>query len=193
MPHRVHHTDAIVLSSRPVGESDREYRLLTRGYGLLRARARAVRLTRSKLRYILQPFSIVHADLVRGKAGWRVTSASLAEEFPFARRGKHVRVALAGGFRLVARLVHPEEPVPELFEDVRDFLSVLSVCSKENVLRYELVFAVRTLHRLGYWGAREIDPGVFNGKLSDISLALLERHRNHLVRSINDALRQSHL
>ena len=193
MPYRVHHVDAVIFSSHPVGESDREYRLLTREYGLLRARARAVRLIPSKLRYTLQLFSIVHADLVRGKAGWRITSASFGEEFPNVRRSARARVALMHGFRLVTRLVHPEEPIPELFEDVRDFLIAASGSPEDDAATYELAFAARTLHRLGYWGTREADPPIFDARLCNVSIEYLARRRSRIVRSINDALRESHL
>jgi DNA repair protein RecO len=193
MPYRVHHTDAVILSSRIVGESDREYRLLTRDYGLVRARARAVRLGKSKLRYVLQPFRAVRADLIHGKVGWRITSAVLSAEFPGVRKEKEKRVIAASGFRLVARLVHGEESVPAIFDDLIDFLSAVDTASLEDSHTFELLFAARVLGNLGYWKPMESDEGVFDGGLKDAPLAGIVADRSRFVASINEALRQTHL
>lgn len=193
MPYRVYHATVVVLSSRAVGESDREYRLYVREFGLLRVRARATRLLRSKLRYVLQPFHLLRADLVRGKAGWRLTSAMLLAQYSNVGSSKDKRIALTQGFRLVARLVHMEEPVPGLFEDLADFLRIADRSSPEDVRSYELAFAARTLHRLGYWGSRETDPEVFAGALGNISPAYMKEHHRRIVSMINAALRASHL
>jgi recombinational DNA repair protein (RecF pathway) len=46
-----YHTEAIVLGSIERGEADRTIALMTRDFGLVRARASAVRSETSKMRY----------------------------------------------------------------------------------------------------------------------------------------------
>src|SRR3989344_5353808 len=70
-----YHTEAIVLGNPERGESDRVFTLYTEEFGLVRARASAVRSEKSRMRYALQNYSRAHVALVRGKHGWRIGGA----------------------------------------------------------------------------------------------------------------------
>src|SRR3989344_3992259 len=72
-----YHTEALVLGSREQGESDRVFSLYTRDFGLVRARASAVRSERSRMRYALQHYAHARVSLVRGKRGWRIAGTSV--------------------------------------------------------------------------------------------------------------------
>src|SRR3989344_5666530 len=90
-------TDALVLGSRERGEADRVHTLYTRDFGLVRARASAVRSERSRMRYALQNYSYANVSLVRGKRGWRVAGGT-------ALRGAASDVANVAAFARIAEL-----------------------------------------------------------------------------------------
>ena len=69
-------TEALILGSREQGENDRLYTLFTREFGLVQARASAVRKETSRMRYALQNYARANAALVKGKRGWRMAGAS---------------------------------------------------------------------------------------------------------------------
>ncbi|KKW47559.1 MAG: repair protein RecO protein, partial [Candidatus Kaiserbacteria bacterium GW2011_GWA2_58_9] len=70
-----YHTEALVLGNRERGENDRVFTLYTEEFGLVRARASAVRTEASRMRYALQNYSRARVALVRGKRGWRIGGA----------------------------------------------------------------------------------------------------------------------
>ncbi|MEK7134029.1 MAG: recombination protein O N-terminal domain-containing protein, partial [Patescibacteria group bacterium] len=99
-------TDALVLASRESGENDRVFVLYTVDFGLVRARASAVRTEKSRMRYALQNYARANAALVRGKRGWRMAGASAVKNACGDRRGI---AAFARISELTVRLVHGEE------------------------------------------------------------------------------------
>ena len=111
MSYHIYTTKGIVLSSVPVGEADRIYKILTRDLGLVRARALSVRKSTSKLRGALEPFSLSQVSLVRGKEFWRLTSAELIKKI-----GSSGEVARP--LSLLEKLVTGESPHQELFDAV---------------------------------------------------------------------------
>ncbi len=74
--HHIYHTEGIILGSKAYGEAGKCYYIFTKDLGMIFASAQGVRKISSKLRYVLQDFSYIKLDLVRGKDFWRLTSAS---------------------------------------------------------------------------------------------------------------------
>src|SRR5581483_3017973 len=107
-----YHTEALVLGSRESGESDKVFSLFTKDFGLVWARASAVRTEKSKMRYALQNFSSANVSLVKGKKGWRVTGATALRN---GGGDMHSISAFARTAELVLRLVHGEEQHEYLF------------------------------------------------------------------------------
>ena len=65
-----YHTEALVLGSREQGEADKVFALYTKDFGLVRARASAVRREYSRMRYGLQElyaYYTAHHEMI-----WRV-------------------------------------------------------------------------------------------------------------------------
>src|SRR5216684_1387129 len=58
-------TESLVLGSRESGEADKVYVLYTKDFGLMRARATAVRSEKSRMRYALQNYSRAVAAFAR--------------------------------------------------------------------------------------------------------------------------------
>src|SRR3989338_5144856 len=74
--HHIYHTEGIILGSKNFGEAGRHYSIFTRDLGMIHASAQGVRKMSSKLRFVLQDFSYLKIDFVKGKDFWRITSAS---------------------------------------------------------------------------------------------------------------------
>jgi|GEM_PF-2207042 len=100
-------TDAFVLTSEPVGETDRRYSLLTKDFGKIEAVAKAVRKNTAKLAGHLEPVNFAWVGLIESKSGfllgkqaWQITQALEKESFRALRaRSAHpesFRAALAG-------------------------------------------------------------------------------------------------
>ena len=196
--HHIHHTPALIFSARNSGEADRIFTLYTRELGLLRARASGVRKISSKLRYTLQEFSILNADLVRGKDAWRITSAMPMKSFlkdgdMGAPRFSATHQIIARISSLISRLANGEHAHPEIFDDLVRGFDSLHGATKEAQESIELLLVLRVLHELGYIGnqeslkeylARDFDP-------SSLSTSILPR--KNMLFEINRALRESQM
>lgn len=68
-------THCFVIESFDSGENDRVYKLFTREFGLVMARATSVRKLESKLRAHVMPRSLSLVTLVQGKEIWRLVGA----------------------------------------------------------------------------------------------------------------------
>ncbi|HEY9480999.1 MAG TPA: recombination protein O N-terminal domain-containing protein [Candidatus Paceibacterota bacterium] len=163
MSYSVYSTRGFVLGSAPSGEASKTYSIYTEDFGLVRARAQSVRTLASKLRYNLDDYSFGTFSLVRGKEFWRVTGAQSEPIFD-----KESAAARARVLHLVRRLVHGEEPNPELF-------AILSRLSVKEIGEVDSVVAV--LSALGY-----IDAAAAEGKTEREKIAL-----------VNASLRETHL
>src|SRR5258708_6445009 len=108
-------TDALVLASYESGEADKVYAVYTRDFGLVRARAGAVRREASKMRYSLQSYSLANISLVRGKRSWRVAGARPRENIAVTENKKGAQ-AFGRIADLVTKLVAGEEKNEYLYE-----------------------------------------------------------------------------
>ena len=154
-----------MLSERGIGEADRIYTILTRDLGKLHAQAIGVRKNVSKLRGNIEPFSLSNISFVKGKNYWRLTSAEHIQNItpsPFVARP----------FSLISKLIPGEEPNPELFDVVEQF--VLSPKSDDEMFEIRLVSQI--LFHLGYL------------KKSDLDL-----DKRTLIKAINNGIQSSDL
>lgn len=164
MSYQIYTTKGIVLSERPIREADRIYSILTRDFGLIRARALGVRKESSKLRGNLEPVSVASVSLVRGREHWRLTSAELVRNISFTP-------FFARPLILLEKLVQGESASHELFDTVEEHLA-FGVLNEESEIR----FVAGILFRLGYL------------KEADLTLG-----KTALVSAINEGLKASHL
>jgi DNA repair protein RecO (recombination protein O) len=180
-------SDAVVLGSREQGESDKSYAFYTKDFGLVRARASAVRTEQSKMRYALQSFSIINISLVRGKRGWRAAGARAVAPAPI--KGVH---AFARAAELVTRLIPGEEKNDYLFEVLVKAHEALS--GDSDVAIIEILCVVRVLYTLGYISAEALQSDLFEtAEYGEAELAEAARGREKLLAAINRALQETHL
>lgn len=183
-----YHTEAFVLGHHEVGESDRIYALFSREFGLVRARAGAVRSEYSKMRYSLQTSSYIDVSLVKGQRGWRAAGASVIAT-PLS--GDALRV-FARASRLVLRLVHGEEKNDYLYSILSSVHQTLRAATREPLPVIELVCVARILYSLGYLSADALGSALFTHTsfaFEDIQTV----GESKLLKTINTALSETQL
>lgn len=185
----VHTTPGFIIDSRPYGEAGKILSIFTRDLGLIQATAQGIRFERSKLRYFAQEYSMGLFSVVRGKEYWKLTGAQESASRPEMKE-LAARIAL-----LLRRLLHGEEPNPELFECIWDFVRFdLDISRSDLALALESLIVLRILHFLGYIGD---DPALnIYLKSKDITTqTLMDIAAKRIIvnQHINKALRESHL
>ncbi len=190
--HTILTTPGIVLGKRGVGEANTLAVLFTRDRGLLYAKAQSSRLSRSKLRYFLEPLSIARFSLVRGKHEWKIVNGHQHEKdrAQFAESSRDARHAVGKILQLLTRLIHGEEASPALYDQVVEGIGLLLTArSREEVDGIESVLVLRTLHHLGYLPKTpELAPFIGDSALSMELAASAAVSRSALIRSINESL-----
>jgi len=181
-----------VLGSRESGESDRFYSLFTRDFGLVRARASAVRNEKSRMRYSLQNYSRTNVSLVRGKRGWRVAGATpVSTAIDKDTKGVSAFARIA---ELVSRLVAGEEQSPYLYAALSDAHDALMHGSKGATGTIEIVCVARILFALGYISDEALQTALFTHTDYAIEhLSEAEKMKDKLLASINRAISETHL
>jgi len=184
-------TDALVLGSRERGESDRVYAMYTRDFGLVRARAAAVRSEHSRMRYALQNYSYANVSLVRGKRGWRAAGASALRGVSNDAANVSVFARIA---ELVLRLLAGEEENQYLFAALAEAHEALmqDECSARATI--EIVCVARVLYALGYLSTEALETALFtHTAYTGEHLLEAETKRDKLLSSINRAIAESQL
>ncbi len=195
MAHHIYHTEAIILGTLPSGEGDRLLYCYTRDLGLVVAHARSIRESRSRLRYALQLFSHARVDLIQGKYGWKLISATPISSFRdlWAHEGRR-RMALQH-MHLARRLIQGEERHETLFDDLlQGLIFVSTLTDYESLKDAELLLVVRLLDALGYWGEQgALIPALADNTYSQENLLQIRPMRSAIVAGVNQALRSSQL
>lgn len=197
MAHHMYHTPGLVLSSRGVGEANSLFTIFTRELGMIEASAQAVREVKSKLRFSLRDFSLSELSLVRGKQGWKITSAVLDSNFADTiGAGSEVLKVAARLSGLLQRMVAGEEKNDRLFDVVGAALRFLSAeaLSEEEVANTECITVLAVLHELGYLQ----DETAFQPFIGDVqwSRELVRAAapiRGKIIAQINTSLRESQM
>lgn len=194
MAHHIYHTRGIILGSGPSGESNRYYKIFTEELGLVHAVAQSVREGRSKLRYVLQDYSIIFVDLVRGKEVWRITSAGEHEAQNFAN-GTEQKKLFAHIASFVERLLQGEGREDLLFADL---LSVFLFLKTEQIPRelfsaVEILGTFRALVFLGYIDGVGYEEFLMPGEYSINRIMAFESIRPTVLHLVGAALTASHL
>ena len=192
--HHIYHTEGIILGSRNFGDSGRYYHIFTRDLGMIYASAQGVRKLSSKLRFVLQDFSYVKIDLVKGKDFWRVTSASKSGSLEELTKMPDNFQVFANISRLLRRLLVGEYPNKELFTDLVSGLLILEKAKTGGELRnIEAVIVLRILNNLGYIGeSLELDT-LTKSPFGEELVLQAYKHRREVLSEINKALKETHL
>lgn len=186
-----YHTEALVLGNREMSEADRVVVLFTRDFGLVRARASAVRKEHSKMRYSVQDYSRAKVSLVKGKRGWRLAGATPLKAATGDRKSIATFARIA---ELTVRLVHGEEKNDYLFAVLAEAHDALMRERVEASATIEIVCVARVLYALGYISTEALETALFTHTAYDREHVLeAETMRDKLLSSINKAIAETHL
>jgi DNA repair protein RecO len=199
--HHIYHTEGIILSSKNYGEAGKYYAIFTRDLGMIYASAQGVRKMSSKLRYVLQDFSYIKVDLVKGKDFWRVTSASKTNDLEKVVRNKNTFEVFSNISRLLKRLLSGEEPNTSLFHDLVKGLSILDnmadVESRDTAFgdyrNMEAIIVLRILNNLGYIGDSVNLDTLIQSPFEHELVLEVSKNRKEILNHINKALKETHL
>ncbi|HWO07674.1 MAG TPA: recombination protein O N-terminal domain-containing protein [Candidatus Paceibacterota bacterium] len=213
-------TEALVLRSYERGEADRVFALYTEAFGLVWARASAVRRESSRMRYALQNYAQANVALVRGVSGWRVVGAMALSEtsMPEAAAAVFARIA-----NLADRLIAGEEKNEYLYRALVEARRTLLEAPRETQATIELLCVARILYALGYLSADALGNGHASSSAEDVrdpashrrapalrrgpnptslfthaayglpELSEVEAGRQKLLSSVNKAISETHL
>ncbi len=192
--HHIYHTEGIILGSKAYGEAGKCYYIFTKDLGMIFASAQGVRKISSKLRFVLQDFSYIKLDLVRGKDFWRLTSASKTNALENIAKNPETFAILFNVARLLKRLLAGEEKNEKLFIDLINGLTVLEKTeNKEDLQNIEAIIVLRVLHNLGYIGGSEKLNDLIKSPFEENLIFEAGKSRSKVLAEINKALKETHL
>ena len=192
--HHIHHTEGIILGSKNYGEAGKYYAIFTRDLGMINASAQGIRKISSKLRFVLQDFSYVKIDLVRGKDFWRITSASKTNKLENILKNYFNVEIFANIGKLLKRLLAGEYPNQILFADLLNGLHFLEKSKSEvESQNIEMIIVLRLLNNLGYIGENEMLKNITKSPYEDNLIFEASSSRTKILSEINKAIQETHL
>ncbi|PIP68890.1 DNA repair protein RecO [Candidatus Nomurabacteria bacterium CG_4_9_14_0_2_um_filter_32_10] len=191
--HHIYHTEGIILGSGNFGETGKYYSIFTRDLGMIFASAQGVRKMSSKLRFVLQDFSYLKIDLIKGKDFWKITSASKTNKLEKLSEPEIFEV-FVNISKLLKRLLMGEDPNKALFMDLLKGLFILEKSKTIDELRnIEAIIVLRILNNLGYIGGDEILKDFIRSPFEEDLVFKVSKSRAKILHQINKALKETHL
>lgn len=190
--HTIHHTDAFIVKSQPAGEANRRLWLFTKELGLVIAAVQGVRKQGAKLAMHTSDYSLISADLVRGKEVWRLTTAQEIENPFIGKDPNGLGRAFIRTLSVVDRFCQGEEAHPELFDHLQECLAVIATHSIDPKA-FDTLSVWKVMVLLGYSAVAEEDRALFSLPLPDAAQLLTEAVRKRLIKEVNETITQTHL
>ena len=192
--HHIYHTEGLILGSKNFGETGKYYYIFTRDLGMIMASAQGIRKLSSKLRFVLQDYSYIKVDLVKGKELWRITSASKTNLLDSLSKNTNTLFVFLNLSRLLRRLLAGEEANEILFYDLIQGLKILeNAKNDEDLKNTEVVIVLRVLNNLGYIGKNEVIENIIKSPLETEIIFSVSSQRSKILYEINKALKETHL
>jgi recombinational DNA repair protein (RecF pathway) len=161
---------------------------------MIMASAQGIRKISSKLRFVLQDYSYIKVDLVKGKELWRVTSASKTGQLEGISKNTDKLFIFSNLSRLLKRLLAGEESNEILFIDLIDGLKILEISKIDEELRnIEAVIVLRILSNLGYIGDDQALENIIKSPFDMDIMFEVSKIRTKILSEINKALKETHL
>ena len=190
--HTIHHTEAIVVRSEPSGEANKRIWLFTKEFGLVIAMVQGVRKPQAKLQSHISDYSVISADILRGKNAWRLISAKVIdvpllgkERSPLARA--YVRTVIFLERFLVGEGVHEE-----LFEHILTFGKMVHN-GEYDARALDALSLWKMLVLLGYIAVEDMDELLFTSPIDQTVAFVDDSRMKKLIKSATDAITYSHL
>ncbi len=190
--HTIHHTEAIILRSEPSGEANKRLWLFTKEFGLLVVMVQGVRKPEAKLQSQLSDYSVIDADLLKGRNSWRLVSARIRE---VVLRDKTRSVLSRGYVRTIAlleRFLTGEGANTELFDHVID-CGALVQHADIDPRAFDVLSLWKALALLGYAATEADDEQFFTMPFEQAVRSVGETQIKQFIKSATDAISYSHL
>ncbi len=189
--HAIHHTEAIVVRSEPSGEANKRIWLFTKEFGLVIAMVQGVRKPEAKLQSHITDYSVIHADLIRGKSTWRLISAKVAD-VPLNGKGRQpLSRAYVRTIGFLERFLVGEGIHEELFDHIHTVGMMIDGDYEPRAL--DALSLWKMLVLLGYVAAEEDDEQLFTLPFAEAVLLVNDAKIKKLVKTATDAITSSHL
>jgi DNA repair protein RecO (recombination protein O) len=146
----VYKAEGIILRRQALGEADRIVTLLTREHGKLRAAARGIRRTTSRLGGRVEPFTHARFLLARGRTFDVIAQVEVVDAFAGLRADLLRSAHAAYVAELVDRLLPEHDRHEDVFALVRATLARLDQAGEEEAELAALWFALHLASALGY-------------------------------------------
>ena len=180
-----------MLGHHACGEHDKVFALYTHDFGLVRARASAVRTMHSRMRSALTLFSHASVSLIRGTRGWRIAGSHVVPHDVLSAEGVHTYARIA---QLCLRLVRGEEANPYLFEVLVGARGACVAHTTISLASVELLCVARILYALGYISPQALTAALFtHAQYAQSDLSIVEGTQKDMLLSVNKALSETQL
>jgi recombinational DNA repair protein (RecF pathway) len=189
--HPIIHTEAFVLKSIESGEANKRVWFFTREFGVVVATVQGVRKPSAKLKGHIVDYTLINADILKGREVWRLVSAQV-EHNPFVGNYDELRArSFVRALGLVQRFCIEEGPEPELFDHLVTVMQTLAMPSI-NAPFFDTIVLWKILILLGYLELTSDLEILFNTPLLDI-VDPPESIVKRLIKEVTDAINRTHL
>ena len=145
---RLIQSEAFVITQADYSEADRLYSVFTRKKGKIKVFARSVRKSRSRKAGHLQPLSLIHLMLAKGKTFWIITQSDTLKAYLPIKNDLEKTASALYIFELLDRFAPEEEPLIPLFALVKDTMSRIE--EEEDAFLPIKYYELRLLKFTGY-------------------------------------------
>ncbi|MEO5646640.1 MAG: recombination protein O N-terminal domain-containing protein [Candidatus Paceibacterota bacterium] len=187
----IHHTEAIVVRSEPSGEANKRVWLFTREFGLVITMMQGVRKPTAKLQGHVMDYSIIAADLIRGKSTWRLISAKVIESPIQGKEREPLSRVYVRTVSFLERFLVGEGIHEELFQHVTELGNMIKKEYDPKILDALSLWKVLAL--LGYIAIEEDEELFFSLPLSEAVALVDDVSVKKLIKNATDAIISSHL
>ncbi len=139
-------TEALILKTHDIGEADRLCILLTKDFGRIAARARAVRKLTSRHGGSLLPLQYVTVELAESGSSYTVARAVCIDSHDACRKDFARFLAAEQMVNLLLKHLEDATPVPTLFHLASDFLTLQKTYPPAFLFS---AFALAFFHEIG--------------------------------------------
>lgn len=194
MSHHIYTTEGIVIKRMP-DDNSASYFILTNDLGLIRAKAQGVRKIDSKLKFALQEYCVSTISFVRGKSGWRITSASPIKNLYSETKEVGKQKTIGRILAVILRLVYGEEKNENLYKCIMSGLNSISNASLDKILTIELLLMARIMYILGYISKDTLSTDIFSDPLvvEENTLNYVFNNSTEITTLVNKGLKESQL
>ena len=194
MSYNVYTTEGLILSYTPLREADRVYSILTRELGLIRGTATGVRKETSKLRGSLEPLTLSHISLIKGKEYWRLTNAVFQKNIVRDLESKKkILQSISKSLVLLSGLVQGEEAHSELYDAIVSLIENAEEIEPSNADAFEIILVSRILFHLGYLSEKDVPEGIIFNQPTNEVFEEIKKEKRRILDVINQSLRTTDL